>query len=878
MSKKSKVSCSSVDSEGDLIHAGIVIHKIKGKLSTSFHTVACSLHRDTLDDVRRLELRDSHSGKVSVVVLTDLLDVKENAKKQKENYYPFEVICLKSKHTFVTETPEERKEWISTIKRLFSGEPEPGVTYEYRVTVQANESSKRYRLSGNYVLRVTETSIRLYSATGLIETAFRLRLSDIKRLQQCSLTDKNGLKEDILVIYSMPNSGIGEGTYVFSATNAGEISRLIDKRIKLLLDCGLSSGTPSGNHSPVSPPPPLVPDRKHRNMKPFETHTYHEKERTDLYSSWHGHSQKKMSADESRILSESLPASSFEKLNQASHRRTLSSIRPRTSTEAPPTPPPRQLKNQRSYTSSESSQADEPILVEAKDILASVHDLRKKGLLRGVSMDKTPSPPPPPRPQVQRNLSEQRIRDLPNLQQHCDWSFNRASSQSPPSSSSSTSMWSPNSPQGNKPSLDSLSRHQQTRRVANQAKLIKSHSGDGAFPLDYSSRSDHSHLVKRQNTAEQLRLSQWLPQKLKQSRNLPDVPSRDRSDSDAYYLSNIDINPGPVKNVSRVGNPLSQLSGSEVSSMTSSSTDDNGYLILKADERDMMRQMAKEHAEQMREKTASGTVQLDSPELHSAGLGNGVTSEHSTQSPTLPGGHTHSRNGFLSNGETHDNHHLMNSPTSITSDRESSGSPYYNMAATGGLQQNGAVRKEGHSSSLADEEEDDSDLDHAATWTRPHREDSPEYYNPVPVNRANPIAPNGTRKLSGQLLNDDNENADEEYYNTAAMAQNIEGELGKNSTSSTNPNRHINAESDSDYYNDPLDLREVAKISKRVLVRKSSSITGLNQITPCVSATDYSGIQDGSDHNDPEGEREMSKLTRQRKGSANFQSIDNLQS
>jgi hypothetical protein len=220
----------------------------------------------------------------------------------------------------------------------------------------------------------------------------------------------------------------------------------------------------------------------------------------------------------------------------------------------------------------------------------------------------------------------------------------------------------------------------------------------------------------------------------------------------------------------------------------------------------------------------------------------------------------------------------MNSPTSITSDRESSGSPYYNMAATGGLQQNGAVRKEGHSSSLADEEEDDSDLDHAATWTRPHREDSPEYYNPVPVNRANPIAPNGTRKLSGQLLNDDNENADEEYYNTAAMAQNIEGELGKNSTSSTNPNRHINAESDSDYYNDPLDLREVAKISKRVLVRKSSSITGLNQITPCVSATDYSGIQDGSDHNDPEGEREMSKLTRQRKGSANFQSIDNLQS
>ena len=177
------------------------------------------------------------------------------------------VMCLKSKHTFAAEMPEERSEWIANIRKLFSGEPEPGVTCEcvspsdsvcacvcvcvcvcvclfvscvhmdmlfvfvymyvylclhvhqtvqmkvfpsfsssdeFRVTIQSNESSKRYRLSGNYILRVSDTNLTLYSATGLIQTSFKLTLSDIKRLQQCSLVDKNGLKEDILVIYSMP--------------------------------------------------------------------------------------------------------------------------------------------------------------------------------------------------------------------------------------------------------------------------------------------------------------------------------------------------------------------------------------------------------------------------------------------------------------------------------------------------------------------------------------------------------------------------------------------------------------------------------------------------------------------------------------------------
>ena len=193
--------------------------------------------------------------------------------------------------------------------------------------------------------------------------------------------------------------------------------------------------------------------------------------------------------------------------------------------------------------------------------------------------------------------------------QHCDWSSIRASSQSPPSSSSPTSMWSSHSPTGRKKSTHSdwsPTRKQRSTRSTDRTKLAKTRSGEG-FPLDKSTR--HDYLVKRQNTAEQIRLSQWMPQKLKQSRNVPDLPSRDRSGNDIYYLSNTDINPGPVRNMRPVHTTRS--SGSEVGSVTSSSTDDNGYLILKADEREMMKQMAQEHALQLKGKEDLGKRQQE---------------------------------------------------------------------------------------------------------------------------------------------------------------------------------------------------------------------------------------------------------------------------
>ena len=74
---------------------------------------------------------------------------------------------------------------------------------EFRVSSQENESSKKQGLSGNYVLKVSDCNVALYSATSLIPTQFTLKLTGIKRLQQCSLVDKHGNKEEILVIYTM---------------------------------------------------------------------------------------------------------------------------------------------------------------------------------------------------------------------------------------------------------------------------------------------------------------------------------------------------------------------------------------------------------------------------------------------------------------------------------------------------------------------------------------------------------------------------------------------------------------------------------------------------------------------------------------------------
>ena len=53
--------------------------------------------------------------------------------------------------------------------------------------------------------------------------------------------------------------------------------------------------------------------------------------------------------------------------------------------------------------------------------------------------------------------------------------------------------------------------------------------------------------------------------------------------------------------------------------------------------------------------------------------------------------------------------------------------------------------------------------------------------------------------------------------------------------------QHVFSASDSEdeYYNDPIEITDAAKSLKRFSITKSSSITGINQITPSVSATHY---------------------------------------
>lgn len=89
----------------------------------------------------------------------------------------------------------------------------------------------------------------------------------------------------------------------------------------------------------------------------------------------------------------------------------------------------------------------------------------------------------------------------------------------------------------------------------------------------------------RQTSAESMPLSKWQPHKVKESRIPPQVPERDRDESESYYLRDIDINPGPVR--APRPNPVGN-SGSEMGSgsTTNSSTDENGYLILTQDDKE----------------------------------------------------------------------------------------------------------------------------------------------------------------------------------------------------------------------------------------------------------------------------------------------------
>ena len=52
----------------------------------------CSLHRESLQGAKRLELKDMTSGKITVVPLRSLLEVREVVmKKEKDSLHSFEV-------------------------------------------------------------------------------------------------------------------------------------------------------------------------------------------------------------------------------------------------------------------------------------------------------------------------------------------------------------------------------------------------------------------------------------------------------------------------------------------------------------------------------------------------------------------------------------------------------------------------------------------------------------------------------------------------------------------------------------------------------------------------------------------------------------------
>ena len=99
------------------------------------------------------------------------------------------------------------------------------------------------------------------------------------------------------------------------------------------------------------------------------------------------------------------------------------------------------------------------------------------------------------------------------------------------------------------------------------------------MPLDVLQRSE------QRRVSEQMTLAKWAPHHRKESKPLPELPDRD-----ARYISNSDIQPGPERIHRPIVNfppHLSDSTSTPGGSTRSSSCDESGYLILKADDKDL---------------------------------------------------------------------------------------------------------------------------------------------------------------------------------------------------------------------------------------------------------------------------------------------------
>ncbi|XP_065910428.1 uncharacterized protein [Dysidea avara] len=248
----------------ELVNEGALYYKSTKIYVQIIKEYWCELHRETGDHPRQLvlhELQTKSSEKVEVIPLVNVLKISMNKGLRKDKF-GFEIMTPKRKHLFGTNTSEEMDSWIKIINEELLGPPKCDVVYDYRVKVERNcDGHTPY---GDYILKINNEKIRIFTSNGKLPTKFSCPIKDIYRakykttltMQSCVVISINNILSNYKV----------KDILIVTTSSAAEIVKVITHRQQLLNpkdDSSLKSTT----SLPVGVPTPTSDDNKsHGNV------------------------------------------------------------------------------------------------------------------------------------------------------------------------------------------------------------------------------------------------------------------------------------------------------------------------------------------------------------------------------------------------------------------------------------------------------------------------------------------------------------------------------------------------------------------------------------------------------------------------------------
>ncbi|XP_065911627.1 uncharacterized protein [Dysidea avara] len=183
---------------------GLVYLPKKTLFRQVYHKYWCELHRESNFYPKQLvlyelseDLTDSpHPGKVlELIPLDKAFKVSMTSTSAIKGKYVFKIVTAKQQHLIAVNTLSDASSWVNAINDEFFGPPVPGVVYEYRVAVC--DYKRRGTRCNNYVLRVYDDKIKLFTANGKIAMNVSYKIKDIHNIKYQPATTKQYKKTSL---------------------------------------------------------------------------------------------------------------------------------------------------------------------------------------------------------------------------------------------------------------------------------------------------------------------------------------------------------------------------------------------------------------------------------------------------------------------------------------------------------------------------------------------------------------------------------------------------------------------------------------------------------------------------------------------------------